>query len=196
MDRWALHSHGIAAGSRARRESGPGARQRRSSVRCWCWASSALGRLPAPLSVLLQACTRALGFLAATWCRGALGCCLQRGTYGEDRLSLASTSTPWQHWGPPQGHQCLLAKASWWPCFYLPRREKRSRITVALIAHQLQALAMMLLLSLLSCRMWDRICQKRQYCLLIRSSNLLASHLTSNYVPRLHSLPLILSWPR
>lgn len=144
MDRRALHSHGVAAGSRARCESGPGARQQRSLVHCWCWASSALGRLPAPFTVLLQACIRALGFLAATWCRGALGCCSQRGTYGEDWLGLASTSTPCRHWDLPQGHQCLLAKASRWPWFYLPRREKRSGITVPLIAHQLQALATML----------------------------------------------------
>lgn len=117
---------------------------------CWFCAGGALGRLAAPLTALLQprASRRrapgTLGFLTAPRCRLAPGCRLQRGIYGEDRLGLVSTGTPRRRWGPPWGHQCLSAKLSRWPCFYLPHREKRSRITVPLIAHRMQAAATML----------------------------------------------------
>lgn len=138
MDRRALHSHGIAAGSRARRESGPGARQWRSSL-------LVLGQqCPGEAACTTQ--RPAAGLHQGTWLPGSnlvprgSGLLLAEGHLRGRPAGLGEH----QHTLPALGHRWLLAKASWWPCFYLPRREKRSRITVALIAHQLQALATML----------------------------------------------------
>lgn len=153
MDRRALHSHGIAAGSRARRESGPGARQWRSSL-------LVLGQqCPGEAACTTQ--RPAAGLHQGTWLPGSnlvprgSGLLLAEGHLRGRPAGLGEHQHTLMALGPSPGSSVPSGKSQSMAMFlFAPQREKiKNNCCPHRSPTASSSYDVMLLLSLLSCRM-------------------------------------------
>lgn len=161
MDRRASHSHGVAAGNRARCENGRGARQQSSSVSCWYCASGALGRPAAPLTVLLQPRTSRRRAPGDTWLPDSTPVPLGPGLPLAEGHLRGGPAGLGEHWhtppalGPSLGSSVPFGKTQSMAMFlFAPQREKiKNNRSPHHSPNASCCYNVMLLLSLLSCCM-------------------------------------------